>query len=92
MAVELFGVNMSNYAALSVVIAFLITGHRSIFNSQKLSLRKADNIHIDEGNNIENASISINMKDIEKVKNITSSFPYKRFKWEKQKEDEKTDN
>lgn len=85
MAVELFGVNMSNYAALSVVIAFLITGHRSIFNSQKLSLRKADNIHIDEGNNIENTSISINMKDIEKVKNITNSFHYKRFKWENKK-------
>ncbi|MFA5214579.1 chloride channel protein [Sulfuricurvum sp.] len=85
MAVELFGVNMSNYAALSVVIAFLITGHRSIFNSQKLSLRKADNITIGEGNNIENTSISINMKDINKVKNLTNSFHYKRFKWEDKK-------
>lgn len=86
MAVELFGVNMSNYAALSVVIAFLITGHRSIFNSQRISLKKADNINIgEEGNDIENTSISINMKDINKVKNLTNSFHYKRFIWKEKK-------
>lgn len=85
MAVELFGVNMSNYAALSVVIAFLITGHRSVFNSQKLSLKKADNINIAEGNDIENTSIHINMKDIDKVKNFTNTLRYKRFIWDDKK-------
>ena len=82
MAVELFGVHMANYAALSVVIAFLITGHRSVFNSQKLSLKKADNINIGEGSDIENTSISINMRDINKVKNLRNTFRNKRFLWE----------
>lgn len=82
MTVELFGVNMSNYAALSVVIAFLITGHRSIFSSQKIALKKADNINIGEGSDIENTSISINMRDIDKVKNFKNTFRYKHFKWE----------
>jgi hypothetical protein len=92
MAVELFGVHMANYAALSVVIAFLITGHRSVFNSQKLSLKKADNINIGEGSDIENTSISINMRDINKVKNLRNTFRNTRFLWEakeKKSEEEK---
>lgn len=82
MAVELFGVQMANYAAISVVIAFLITGHRSIFPSQKLALSKAGNIEIGEGVDIEHTPISINMKDINKVKHIRSTLRYKRIKWQ----------
>ena len=81
MAVELFGTNMANYAALSVVIAFLITGHRSVFHSQKLAFKKADNINIEEGEDIEHTSISINMKDIDKIKHIRSRLRYKPFEW-----------
>lgn len=82
MAVELFGVQISNYAAISVVLAFLITGHRSIFPSQKLALKKADNIDFDEGTDIEHTPISVNMKDIEKVKHLRSRLRYKSFKWQ----------
>lgn len=85
MAVELFGVNMANYAALSVVIAFLITGHRSVFQSQKLALKKADNITIAEGVDIENTSISINMKDINKIKRFSNKIHSRRFVWKAKK-------
>lgn len=80
MAVELFGTNMANYAALSVVIAFLITGHRSVFQSQKLAFKKADNINIEEGEDIEHTSITINMKDIDKLKDLRSKFGYDSFR------------
>ena len=82
MAVELFGVHMANYAALSVVIAFLITGHRSVFQSQKLALRKADNITIGKGNDLEDTSISIDMRDIDKVKRLRNRLRYKRLRWQ----------
>lgn len=82
MAVELFGVHMANYAALSVVIAFLITGHRSVFQSQKLALRKADNITIGKGNDLEDTSISIDMHDIDKVKRLRNRLRYKRLRWQ----------
>jgi len=82
MAVELFGMQISNYAAISVVLAFLITGHRSIFPSQKLALKKADNIDFGEGSDIEHTQISVNMKDIEKVKHLRSRLRYKSFKWQ----------
>ncbi|MBU0632266.1 chloride channel protein [bacterium] len=81
MAVELFGTNMANYAALSVVIAFLLTGHRSVFQSQKLAFKKADNINIEEGVDIEHTKISINMKDIDKLRHIRSRLRYKPFTW-----------
>ena len=80
MAVELFGTNMANYAALSVVIAFLMTGHRSVFQSQKLALKKADNINIQEGADMKNTSISINMKDINKVKRVQNKITSRRFR------------
>lgn len=83
MAVELFGVHMANYAALSVVIAFLITGHRSVFQSQKIALNKADNINVEEGSDIKHSSISIDMKDINKVRNLSTNLRNKHFKWQK---------
>ena len=82
MAVELFGVHMANYAALSVVISFLITGHRSVFQSQKLALKKADNINIGEGTDIEHTPISVNMQDIERIQRIRTHLRYKRLRWQ----------
>lgn len=82
MAVELFGVHMANYAALSVVIAFLITGHRSIFQSQKLALKKAGNITIGTGSNVEDTPISIDTKDIDKVRRLKNRLRYKQLRWQ----------
>ncbi len=82
MAVELFGTQISHYVAVSVVIAFLITGHRSVFPSQKIMLKKADNIDFGEGDDIEHTPISVNMEDIEKIKHIRSKLRYKSLKWQ----------
>ncbi len=83
MAVELFGAQISHYAAVSVVIAFLITGHRSVFPSQRIGkFSKAENIEIGEGDDIEHTAISVNMKDIEKIKHIRSKLRYKSLKWQ----------
>lgn len=83
MAVELFGTQISHYAAVSVVIAFLITGHRSVFPSQRIEkFSKAENIEIGEGDDIEHTPISVNMKDIEKIRHIRSKLRYKSLKWQ----------
>ena len=83
MAVELFGVHMANYAGLSVVVAFLITGHRSIFQSQRLALKKADNIDIEDGQDMGHTNISLNMNDINKVKNFSQKLKFKKLKFKK---------
>jgi len=82
MAVELFGVHMANYAGLSVVIAFLITGHRSVFKSQQIKLNKADNITLSQGDDIEHTNLDMNMKDIEKVRRLKNRLKYKGIKWQ----------
>lgn len=60
MAIELFGPQIAPYAALSCVISFLMTGHRSVYPSQILAIKKSKSIDIELG------------KEIDKVKpNIT---------------------
>jgi len=82
MAVELFGIEIAHYAALSAVIAFLVSGHRSVFPSQKIAMSKAGNIEIEGDEDIEHTNISIHTQDLEKFKNIPTQLKYKRLKWQ----------
>jgi hypothetical protein len=66
MAVELFGIDIAHYAALSAVISFLISGHRSIFPSQILAMRKSEMLCVKIGEEVEN--IDITLEDYEKDK------------------------
>jgi H+/Cl- antiporter ClcA len=85
MAVELFGIEIAHYAALSAVVAFLVSGHRSVFPSQKIAMSKAGNIDIEGDEDIEHTSISIHTQDLEKFKNIPTQLKYKRLKWQAKK-------
>jgi H+/Cl- antiporter ClcA len=49
MAIELFGPAVGPYAAISCVISFLMTGHRSVYPSQVLSMRKSSSIVVEKG-------------------------------------------
>ena len=49
MAVELFGPELAPYAAVSCVISFLMTGHRSVYPSQILSMSKSASLAVKHG-------------------------------------------
>ncbi len=49
MAIELFGPAVGPYAAVACVISFLMTGHRSVYPSQVLSLTKSSSLHVSHG-------------------------------------------
>jgi len=49
MAVELFGPAVGPYAAVACVISFLMTGHRSVYPSQVLSITKSPSIKVATG-------------------------------------------
>jgi H+/Cl- antiporter ClcA len=49
MAVELFGPAIAPYAAVACVISFLMTGHRSVYPSQILSVRKSPQFDVELG-------------------------------------------
>ncbi|MFK5938181.1 MAG: chloride channel protein [Sulfurimonas sp.] len=70
MAVELFGLEIAHYAALSAVISFLLTGHKSVFNSQKLGMRKSDALSIDMGDDIDSTHVHLEDKEANKIRNI----------------------
>jgi len=53
MAIELFGPAIGPYATLACVVSFLITGHRSVYPSQVLSVSKSGSLHVELGREIE---------------------------------------
>jgi H+/Cl- antiporter ClcA len=67
MAVELFGIDIAHYAALSAVISFLISGHRSIFSSQILAMKKSEMLSVKIGEEIENSTTSLEEYEQDKI-------------------------
>lgn len=53
MAVELFGPAIAPYATVACVISFLITGHRSVYHSQVLSMSKSATLSAELGREID---------------------------------------
>ena len=68
MAVELFGLDIAHYAAISAVISFLLTGHRSVFPSQILAMRKSEILKIKTGEEVEHTKIDFEDKPIKRLR------------------------
>jgi H+/Cl- antiporter ClcA len=49
MAIELFGPQLAPYAAVSCIVSYLMTGHRSVYPSQILASTKSPSILIEKG-------------------------------------------
>jgi len=56
MAVELFGPKVAPYATVACVISFLMTGHRSVYPSQILAIKKSPSFEVETGQEIEGVS------------------------------------
>jgi H+/Cl- antiporter ClcA len=63
MAVELFGPTVAPYATLACVVSFLITGHRSVYPSQVLSISKSPSLRVEIGGEIEKSQTSFVLKE-----------------------------
>ena len=82
MAMELFGLEVAHYAALSIVVSFLITGHRSVFASQLLAMKKSNTLKIEMGDEIGHTKVDI---EEEKIDSIRERLQMKRIEREKSK-------
>ena len=78
MAVELFGIDIAHYAALSAVISFLISGHRSIFPSQILAMKKSELLSVKIGEEVEDIIISLEDRELVKINRIKKRIEEKR--------------
>ncbi len=63
MAVELFGPQVAPYAAIACVLSFVIAGHRSVYPSQVLSIKKSSSIKVELGAEIENVTPSFERRE-----------------------------
>ena len=70
MAVELFGINIAHYAALSAVISFLITGHRSVYSSQLLAMKKSDMLSMKFGGEVDKTDVMLDEKEVGRIKDV----------------------
>ena len=70
MAMELFGLEVAHYAAISIVISFFMTGHRSVFSSQILAMKKSDILKIDFGEDVAHAKVGMKDQDVNKMQSI----------------------
>ena len=78
MAVELFGIDIAHYAALGAVISFLLSGHRSIFSSQILAMKKSEMLSVKIGDEVENIRTSLEDKEKKKIDDLKDKLHIKR--------------
>lgn len=64
MAIELFGGEITPFAILSCIITFLLTGHRSVFPTQILSMKKSGSIDLEVGKEIKDTMIKGTTKKV----------------------------
>ena len=58
MAVELFGPVVAPYATIACIISFLMTGHRSVYPSQILSIKKSQSIQVQTGEAMDRLTVA----------------------------------
>jgi H+/Cl- antiporter ClcA len=84
MALELFGIQSAHYAAISGIIAYLITGHRSIYPSQILAFKKSQYLEVPTGHDMEHTRV-------EGTKSVTLNRLRERWQQKKGLKENKTD-
>ncbi|WP_456393546.1 chloride channel protein [Nitratifractor sp.] len=82
MAMELFGMDVAHYAAVSIVISFLVSGHRSVFPSQKITMKKSDLLEIEFGEDIEHSRVKLDQEPLRRVNKIYRAVQLKRKRHE----------
>ncbi|MDD4179758.1 MAG: chloride channel protein [Candidatus Margulisbacteria bacterium] len=70
LAIELFGPKIAAYAAVACVIRCLMTGHRSVYPSQVLTMKKSSSLKIDTGHVVKGATIEYRSRE----KSLVSNF------------------
>jgi len=74
LAVELFGPKVAPYAAVACVVSFLMTGHKSVYPSQVLAIRKSSSIKVELGGEIEASLAEFSLRENSLIYLVLSTF------------------
>ncbi len=83
MAVEMFGPAIGPYAAVGCVVAYLITGHRSVYPSQLLAIRKSSSLDVQMGAEMNQVRTSYRQKGITPAGRFAALLRRAAGKWRK---------
>ncbi len=72
MAVEMFGPSIAPYATVACVISFLMTGHRSVYPSQVLSISKSPSLRVELGKELESVQTTFRPRSTGFIRQIFS--------------------
>ncbi len=74
LSIELFGRSIGPYACVACVISFLMTGHRSVYPSQILSVKKSQSLDVPIGEEMEDVRAKIRIREKSLVSMMVRSF------------------
>jgi H+/Cl- antiporter ClcA len=63
LAIEFFGSAIAPYAAIACVVSFLMTGHRSVFPTQILALKKSSSVEVEIGKELNHMNTTFKIRD-----------------------------
>lgn len=63
LAIEFFGSAIAPYAAIACVVSFLMTGHRSVFPTQILALKKSSSVEVEIGTELDHMNTTFKIRD-----------------------------
>jgi H+/Cl- antiporter ClcA len=87
LAVELFGTEVAPYAAVACVISFVMTGHRSVYSTQILAIKKSASINVVLGKEMENLKPTYKSRD-KSIISTTNNFLHILSRMNKEKDDD----
>jgi H+/Cl- antiporter ClcA len=85
LSVELFGPAIAPYATVACVISFLMTGHRSVYPSQVLSVKKSPSFQVELGGEMEDVQATYQPRHKSLIAALL--FAIKKFEMRKKKGD-----
>ncbi len=74
MAVEMFGAPIVPYAAIAAVLSYVITGHRSVYPSQVLAIKKSVFLEVELGKEIEDTRPPEYLQEDRSLKGLLASI------------------
>jgi len=81
MAVEMFGSSIGPYAAVACIVSYLISGHRSVYPSQILAIKKSLSLNVQIGKEMHDVRASFHPRRKTIISVLISLWRKAREKW-----------
>ncbi len=85
MAIEIFGPRLAPYATVACVVSFLMTGHRSVYPAQILSVKKSPSISAELGDEMQDIRAQVSLRKKSLAKNLKDVYLFIKERFRRRK-------